>query len=249
MNHLEPPRSHRRAQRLTRSQPQQIARRQRPDHAARLVDHSEVAHLAFGRSPDRRTRPQGPPPTACSSGARPACAASRLHSGRPPQDVTLGGDFRSRSAVLSAQQPGQRRCIHALGEFVMDVAQRHPQVIAHSREIAPAQLLVERRSAPGGASAPSTNSPTSASPSGKTRQRDCCLKFLFGEQHFGIVTGARTRIFIDAFLHQEGCLLVNEIREGVRIANRPATTKKSKEAQKSCDALSYPLLLAVFSRR
>jgi hypothetical protein len=26
--------------------------------------------------------------------------------------------------------------------------------------------------------------------------------------------------------------LVNEIREGVRIANRPATTKKSKEAQK-----------------
>lgn len=84
MNHLEPPRSHRRAQRLTRSQPQQIARRQRPDHAARLVDHSEVAHLAFGRSPDRRTRPQGPPPTACSSGARPACAASRLHSGRPP---------------------------------------------------------------------------------------------------------------------------------------------------------------------
>ena len=175
--------------------------------------------------------------------------ASRLHSGRPPQDVTLGGDSRSRSAVLSAQQPGQRRCIHALGEFVMDVAQRHPQVIAHSREIAPAQLLVERRSAPGGASAPSTNSPTSASPSGKTRQRDCCLKFLFGEQHFGIVTGARTRIFIDAFLHQEGCLLVNEIREGVRIANRPATTKKSKEAQKSCDALSYPLLLAVFSRR
>ena len=174
MNHLEPPRSHRRAQRLTRSQPQQIARRQRPDHAARLVDHSEVAHLAFGRSPDRRTRPQGPPPTACSSGARPACAASRLHSGRPPQDVTLGGDSRSRSAVLSAQQPGQRRCIHALGEFVMDVAQRHPQVIAHSREIAPAQLLVERRSAPGGASAPSTNSPTSASPSGKTRQRDCC---------------------------------------------------------------------------
>ena len=170
--------------------------------------------------------------------------------------VSIVGDRRKTSRSVAIPEADQPFCppsspasAGALGEFVMDVAQRHPQVIAHSREIAPAQLLVERRSAPGGASAPSTNSPTSASPSGKTRQRDCCLKFLFGEQHFGIVTGARTRIFIDAFLHQEGCLLVNEIREGVRIANRPATTKKSKEAQKSCDALSYPLLLAVFSRR
>ena len=45
--------------------------------------------------------------------------------------------------LVRAQCGRHRRCIQTFGEFVMDVAQRHPQVIANGRVIGSAQLLVD----------------------------------------------------------------------------------------------------------
>src|SRR5262245_36639306 len=51
------------------------------------------------------------------------------------------------------------------------------------------------------------------------------------EQHLGVMAGARAAIFVDALLHHEGRLPVDEIGQRLRIADRRAPAKEIKEAQ------------------
>jgi hypothetical protein len=62
-------------------------------------------------------------------------------------DAQTGPAVAERNPLrsLAPTQCGRHaRCIHAFGEFIMDVAERHPQVVAGGREVAAAQLLVDR---------------------------------------------------------------------------------------------------------
>ena len=52
------------------------------------------------------------------------------------------------------------------------------------------------------------------------RLLDGFVEFRLGEQHLGIMPGAGAGIFVDRLLHQEGRILVDEIRELTGIADR-----------------------------
>ena len=53
----------------------------------------------------------------------------------------------------------------------------------------------------------------------------------FGEQDFGIMPGAGARILVDALLHQEGGVLVDEGRQFGEIADRRCATEKIEQRQ------------------
>jgi hypothetical protein len=58
---------------------------------------------------------------------------------------------------------------------------------------------------------------------------DGLRKSLFGEQNLGVVTCTGARVFVDALLHDEGRLCIDEVRKLRPIANRRTGTKQLLE--------------------
>src|SRR6266496_54275 len=105
----------------------------------------------------------------------------------------------------------------------MDVAERHPQVVAGGREVAAAQLLVDRHQVEVGFSPGFIELHISVGAVGTqhaldqfchhgkperigppARSFDGILESRLGEKHLGIMSGAGAGVLINAFLHQEG---------------------------------------------
>jgi hypothetical protein len=59
------------------------------------------------------------------------------------------------------------------------------------------------------------------------------LEARFAKQDLGIMSGPRAGVLVDAFLHQEGGVLIDEVGQRLRIADRRRGTEKSKKAQRS----------------
>jgi hypothetical protein len=66
-----------------------------------------------------------------------------------------------------------------------------------------------------------------------TRSLHRRLESRFAKQDLGIMSRPRAGVLVDAFLHQESGVLVDEIGQPLRIANRRTGTEKPKKPQQS----------------